>query len=109
MMQEGKEVLTCCQSLLLRYCMLVLLLSTEKENCYVVLQGSFINTCIGLKYVHHHIFCSPHSIQIPMEVSVSLFHHRLITPLKPTGAVCVQLNHFGSYNPNHTECGTAPF
>lgn len=66
MIQEGKEVLT-CETLLLDYCMLVLLIGIEEENQYVALQDSFINTCIGLKYVHHHIFCNPHSTQIPKE------------------------------------------
>lgn len=98
---------------MLGYCMLDLLISIEEENQYIALQGSFINTCIGLKYVHHHIFCSPHSIQIPKELTrrfLSLFRYRLITPVKSIGVVCVQLvTHFGSYSSNHTECGTAVF
>lgn len=43
-------------------------------------------------------------------VSVSLSHYILITPLKSVGVVYVQLIIlFGSYNPNHAECGTAGF
>lgn len=45
-----------------------------------------------------------------MQVSLSLFHYIVITPLKSVGVVYVQMIiHFGSYNPNHTECSTAGF
>lgn len=69
MMQEGKEVLTCSATPLLGYCMMGLLISIEEENQYVALQDSFIDTYTGLKYVHHHTFCNPHSIEIPKELT----------------------------------------
>lgn len=64
---KGSPYLSC--NSLARLGTLVVLISIEEENQYVALQDSFINPCIGLKYVHHHIFCSPHSIQIPKELT----------------------------------------